>query len=118
MTDPTVAQTFRDLDLRDRRHGLTKIGYHFVIERDGKVKSGRALNEASMHDHLRLAKEAVSVCLIGGVDETGNPTNNFTDAQYDAFVHLAPTLKQAGIKTVKAVTPAITNHEVSCWFGQ
>lgn len=119
MTDPTKDLKFRDIDHRDRRHGLTKIGYHYVIERDGTVKHGRSLAEASIHEQrIESAKNAVSICLIGGVDESGNPTNNFTDSQYDAVVHLAVDLKvHCDLVRVKAVTLALTDFEVSKWVG-
>ena len=56
------------------------IGYHWVIERDGSVKQGRAIDDwgahVKGHNH-----ESVGICLVGGLDDEGQPHDNFTPIQ-------------------------------------
>lgn len=118
MTDPTQDLKFRDLDRRDRQHGLAKIGYHFVIDREGKVSTGRTQLEASVHDSFNIAKDAMSICLVGGVDASKQPANNFTDEQFDSLVHLVSNLRLGTptIKSIKLVTLAMSEDELRRWI--
>lgn len=102
MTPASEDLTRRDIDVRDRRHGFSKIGYHYVVRRDGTVEEGRPIETASMHDETSIAKESVSVCLIGGMGAKGEPQNNFTREQLDALGKL-----QFGL-SVRYVTPALS----------
>ena len=56
------------------------IGYHWVIERDGSVKQGRAVDDwgahAKGHNH-----QSVGICLVGGLNDDGQPDDNFTVLQ-------------------------------------
>jgi N-acetylmuramoyl-L-alanine amidase len=112
MTSPGENLTLAQLDRRDRQFGLSKVGYHFVIRRDGTVEVGRSLDEASMHDDLKLAKRSVSVCLVGGVNDKGEPSANFTDEQKDELVALM--LKHPELK-VQTATPSLTGEKILSW---
>jgi N-acetylmuramoyl-L-alanine amidase len=112
MTSPCENLTLAQLDRRDRQFGLSKVGYHFVIRRDGTVEVGRSLDEASMHDDLKMAKQAVSVCLVGGVNDKREPSANFTDEQKDELVALM--LKHPELK-VQAATPSLTGEKILSW---
>ena len=67
-----------------KQRGFKTIGYHFVIRRDGVVEPGRPLEVAGAHVYGHNA-DSVGVCLVGGIDENGKSTNNFTNAQWDAL---------------------------------
>lgn len=54
--------------------GLPHIGYHYVIDLSGAVRSGRGLNEVGAHAQNFNAR-SVGICLVGGVER---------DAQYTA----------------------------------
>lgn len=99
MTPSLVNLTRRDLYLKDLQRGYSDIGYHYVIERDGKLSEGRGLEYASIHDDFKYATKAVSVCLVGGLGESGEPLVNFTDAQWDSLLKLALD------KTIEKVVP-------------
>lgn len=62
--------------LRSFNPELKHIGYHFVIERNGRVMSGRSLEEIGAHVQGNNAK-SIGICLIG--------TDEFTDAQYQSL---------------------------------
>lgn len=57
------------------------IGYHFVIRRDGKVEDGRPVPIPGAHVK-GYNKTSIGICLVGGVDENGDPDANFTRDQW------------------------------------
>ncbi len=78
----------------DRRHRLEqrfRIGHHFVIRRDGTVEHGRAVDETGLHAR-GYNQTSIGVCLVGGVDKSGMPCDNFTDAQRGATAALLKKL--------------------------
>lgn len=52
------------------------IGYHFIIDRDGKIANGRDVGTAGAHTASKNAN-SIGVCLIGG--HGSNPTDKFLD---------------------------------------
>ncbi len=57
------------------------IGYHWVIERDGKIQHGR--HAQSQGAHVRGHNhESIGICLVGGMAENGDPEDNFTPEQW------------------------------------
>tara|TARA_Y100000593_G_scaffold45350_2_gene86287 strand:+ start:2775 stop:3152 length:378 start_codon:yes stop_codon:yes gene_type:complete len=66
------------------QRGFRTIGYHFFIKRDGSIERGRELREIGAHAYGKNAV-SVGICLAGGIDEDGNPENNFTSEQMDAL---------------------------------
>lgn len=69
-----------DIDQWHRARGWRKIGYHFVIRRNGTREYGRSLNERGAHvagyNHC-----SVGVCMAGGLNKEGKPEDNFTEDQ-------------------------------------
>jgi N-acetylmuramoyl-L-alanine amidase len=104
--------TGRDIDRRDRLHGYSKCGYHYVIQRDGVVYQGRQDREPSIHDD-NDAKAAISVCLVGGVDDFDTPSNNFTLPQLDSLRTLIRVHDPCGDTLVKIKTPAYTHSDLN-----
>ncbi len=80
------------IDRWHRERGWLKIGYHYVIKRDGTVETGRELEEVGAHAKGHNAI-SVGICLIGGLSEDNEPENNFTDEQWDALGTLVDSLK-------------------------
>lgn len=114
MTGPGFNLTGRDIDRRDRMRGFARIGYHYVIERDGKTFIGRPESDASVHDDESDAKRSVGICLVGGANERNGPDNNFTPQQHEALrrvCYLIGTDKR--ITSVVSKTLAITSDQVS-----
>lgn len=73
-----------DIDRMHRDRGFLKVGYHFVIRRDGIVQPGRKLTERGAHVEGHNAT-SVGICLIGGVTPKLRPQANFTPEQYAAL---------------------------------
>ena len=70
----------------------SKIGYHWVIRLDGTREPGRAMAVRGAHVAGNNIN-TVGICMIGGLDEDGKPTDTFTDLQYESLFELLFTLK-------------------------
>ncbi len=62
--------------VRNLNPTLKSIGYHFVIEIDGSIKTGRGLEEIGAHVQGSNAK-SIGICMVG--------TDKFTKAQWIAL---------------------------------
>ena len=75
----------QDIDRWHREKGWLKIGYHFVIKRDGTIEEGRHVNEIGAHAK-GYNSTSVSICLIGGMTEDlTKAEDNFTEDQWLAL---------------------------------
>lgn len=84
----------RDIDTWHKARGFKKIGYHYVIDLDGTIETGRDLNEIGAHcaGHNRTS---IGVCYIGGCALDGKtPMDTRTPAQKDALRRLLSLLKK------------------------
>lgn len=72
--------------------GWKEIGYHYVVEEDGRIVKGRDESIAGAHaaGHNR---RSIGVCYTGGLDRTGNPKDTRTPAQKVALVRLLRELR-------------------------
>jgi N-acetylmuramoyl-L-alanine amidase len=103
--------------------GWNDIGYHFVIDRDGKVAKGRDVSVAGAHVPKRNAN-SIGVCLVGG--HGSSPTDkfdkNFTPEQDAALRELIEDLQglHGGIEKVSGhndyANRACPGFKVSEWL--
>jgi len=89
--DPSAA----DIDRAHRQRGFSRIGYHYVVRKDGTVEEGRA--EGQVGAHCRdggMNPVSVGVCFSGhhGDDYHGVQGEEWTDAQRAAWHELAAGL--------------------------
>lgn len=80
-----------EIDVWHRERGFDGIGYHYVIRRGGEVEDGRPLSVAGAHVAGHNAR-TVGICLVGGIDDAGEPENNFTGEQFFALRELLAEL--------------------------
>lgn len=73
-------------------NGWSDIGYHFVIELDGVVKTGRPLHRTGAHTRGENIG-SIGVCYVGGIDKDKNPKDTRTEAQRMAMDKLINSLK-------------------------
>lgn len=74
-------ETIRDWHLK---RGWSDIGYHYVIELDGKIVPARPLDRVGAHCKGENTG-SIGICYIGGVDQDMNPKDTRTDAQKSAL---------------------------------
>tara|TARA_B100001059_G_C17766433_1_gene545866 strand:+ start:821 stop:1255 length:435 start_codon:yes stop_codon:yes gene_type:complete len=92
-TKPSMDTDATDIDRWHRERGWLKIGYHFVIKRDGTIEEGRNVDEVGAHAKGHNST-SVSVCMIGGVseDDVQVAENNFMDSQWTSLESVVDTL--------------------------
>lgn len=124
-TPPSNNASAADIDRWHRARGFVKIGYHFVVRRDGTVQKGRELTERGAHvedfNHC-----SIGVCLVGGVDETPKqkPEANFTQAQFSSLAVLLSGLRKQfpgaevqGHRDFPNVAKACPSFDVRHWLS-
>ena len=76
--------TVADIDRWHRARGFRKIGYHFVIYRNGDIHVGRSLSEIGAHCKGHNA-HSIGICYEGGLDAKGCPKDTRTPEQRSAM---------------------------------
>ena len=71
--------------------GWSDIGYHYVIELDGSIVTGRPLEQAGAHckGHNRTS---IGICYVGGLDKDMKPKDTRTEEQKSALTCLLSDL--------------------------
>ena len=92
-TKPRMDIGASDIDRWHRERGWLKIGYHFVIKRDGTVETGRELEEVGAHAKGHNAI-SVGICMVGGLSEDNEPETNFTADQWSSLENLVDDLTE------------------------
>lgn len=93
-TPPKMDIGAREIDRWHRSKGWFRIGYHFVIRRDGSVEHGREVHTVGAHA-AGYNDRSIGICLIGGVASDGKvPENNYTPAQWLTLEKLVAELEQ------------------------
>lgn len=94
---------------------LPSIGYHYVIDIDGQVLTGRHLDEVGAHA-AGFNAHSVGICLVGGAERSAR----YTRAQWEALAQLVLKLTaqlrippQSARRMYKATAPGY-NVVVGC----
>ena len=83
--------TIRGWHVNERK--WSDIGYHYVIELDGKVINGRPLERAGAHVR-GFNKNSIGICYVGGMTkDMKEPKDTRTDAQLKSLIDLLIELK-------------------------
>lgn len=72
--------------------GWDDIGYHYVIRRDGRLETGRPLEQVGAHARGHN-HNSVGICLIGGKSDDGAAECNYTQAQFKKLNALVSLLR-------------------------
>lgn len=81
-----------DIDRWHKAQGWSGIGYHYVIDIDGKVETGRAESQTGAHTKGHNAN-SIGICYIGGLDRDGKPKDTRTPEQRKSLAELVARLK-------------------------
>jgi N-acetylmuramoyl-L-alanine amidase len=102
--------------------GWSDIGYHFFIQRNGKIERGRPLERAGAHAKGFNSK-SIGICYAGGKAENGGPEDNRTDAQkralralIAALLHDFPAAEVLGHCDLPNVKKACPCFDVKTWY--
>ncbi len=77
--------TLADIDRWHKERGFATVdgitvGYHYVIQLDGTLETGRPHKRAGAHARGRN-RNSIGICYIGGLDKNMKPKNTLTAAQ-------------------------------------
>ena len=90
-----------DIDKMHKERGFAMIGYHFVIDLDGTIETGRPLSRDGAHCNTAgtsgraYNKHSIGIVYVGGLDRKGNPKDTRTPAQKKALLNLVYSLLDA-----------------------
>lgn len=123
-TTPTMDIGKAEIDKWHRKRKMLKIGYHYVIRRDGVLEEGRAHDV--MGAHVRGWNDvSMGICLVGGIDKDGTPEDNFTDEQKSALRSLLdylkghhPDAKVQGHRDFPGVAKACPCFDAGEWYAR
>jgi len=92
----SATEAGRDISLKEitrwhRARGFKTVGYHFLIHPDGRIDTGRKLDEIGAHSR-GYNFNSVGVCYIGGI-LNGEPWDTRTVAQIHTLRALDSVLK-------------------------
>lgn len=124
-TRPHMDWGAKEIDREHKRRGWAKIGYHYVIRRNGVLETGRKDNEVGAHAEGHNSN-SVAVCWVGGVnDDTLGPEDNRTDEQKKTLVSVIqflkaryPNAKVVGHRDLPNVKKACPSFSVSDWLKE
>ena len=85
------------------KKGMSKIGYHFVINLDGKIEKGRSVEYIGAHC-LGQNENSIGICYIGGLDKNKCPKDTRTAAQIRPMDYLLKDL----LKELRFIQPGLT----------
>lgn len=121
-TSPKMDVGAADIERWHRQRGFLAIGYHFVIRRNGKIEKGRAEDVIGAHVENHNAT-TIGICMVGGIDSTGAPENNFTPAQFETLHSLLkdlqtryPNTTVLGHRDFPKVAKACPSFDVRSWL--
>ena len=92
-TKPSMDIGLREIRQWHVQQGWLDVGYHYIIRRDGTVETGRPHDVVGSHVKGHNF-ESVGICMVGGIDDAGEPQDNFTGTQWvalKALVHEVST---------------------------
>ena len=96
-------QDFRAEDIKKwhLKRGFKDIGYHYIIDLDGKIEVGRPDEKVGAHVSGHNTN-SIGICYIGGLDSKDKPKDTRTDEQKHSMLNLiiALTLMYRDIKKV------------------
>lgn len=81
-----------DINEWHKARGWSKIGYHYVIRRDGSVETGRPEDKPGAHVAGHNTG-SLGICMIGGKARPGENPTNFTRQQWQTLETLVKRLK-------------------------
>ena len=85
--------TQKDLLRSHRARGMTCVGYHFYIRKDGYIWSTRPLEQVGAHAR-GYNQDSIGIAYEGGLDEQGHPADTRTEKQKFSLRALIRTLKK------------------------
>jgi N-acetylmuramoyl-L-alanine amidase len=104
-----------------KQRGWSDIGYHYVIRRSGQLEHGRPLEVVGAHAVGHNAR-SVGVCLVGGLNEQGQPSDEYAPEQLEVLRNVLEWLREhypatriVGHRDLPNVAKACPSFDVAAW---
>lgn len=81
----------KEIDQWHKKRGFAKVGYHFVIRRDGTIETGREIKEIGAHAQGHN-QSSIGICWVGGRSNDNKAEDNRTEEQKEALTKLITKL--------------------------
>ena len=91
---PEQTSSAADIDRWHKARGWSRIGYHYVVRRDGTIERGRPDEHIGAHCNGHNA-HSIGVCYEGGLDADGHSTDTRTPEQKATLLSLLRSLKKS-----------------------
>lgn len=113
-TPPEMDIGVKEIDRWHRKRGWLRIGYHWVIRRNGNLEAGRDESQAGAHT-IGFNNKSIGICIVGGIRDTDSmaPEDNFTDEQWETLKDLLSRL-QAIYPTAKIIGHRDVDKDRAC----
>jgi N-acetyl-anhydromuramyl-L-alanine amidase AmpD len=112
-----------DIEQWHKKRGWRTIGYHAVIRRDGAMEDGRPIEDKGAHVKGHNAN-SIGICVVGGVNQGGQPDFNFTrdqmftlEALIDSYKDEFPHATVCGHRDFEGVDKACPCFDVGAWYS-
>jgi N-acetyl-anhydromuramyl-L-alanine amidase AmpD len=96
-----------------RLKGRLWVGYHFILDRKGNIETGRSLDQVGGHAP-GFDSQSIGICLAGGMDQEGNPADNFTKDQRENLLTLLTYLHTQFPQAIVVGHRDLPNATISC----
>jgi len=122
-TPPSLDIGVKEIDAWHKKQGWARVGYHYVIRRNGQLEKGRPEDKAGAHvkgfNHC-----SIGICLVGGLDNKRVAASEFTPEQWATLgvlvdeLHIKyPTAEILGHKDFPDVNKACPCFDVKKWWA-
>ena len=85
--------TVEDIRRWHLKRGFIDCGYHYVVEQDGTISTGRPLSSIGAHCRGHNS-HSIGICYVGGLDKGGHPADTRNEAQKRVLRELLTQLHQ------------------------
>lgn len=92
-TKPSQSIGVKEIRRWHKKRGWSDIGYHYVIRQDGTTEDGRPNQRVGAHAKGHN-KHSLGICLVGGLDDLGNPSPEYSKGQRRSLRKLVDFLKE------------------------
>lgn len=120
-TKPSQDIGAAEIDQWHRDKGWSRIGYNYVIRRDGSLEIGRE-EGAELAHAAGFNKNSIAICMVGGISEHNVAEANFQSGQWitlrrlvDFFKLKYPTAEIMGHRDLPGVIKDCPSFDVKTW---
>lgn len=107
--------TVEEIDKWHKARGFDMVGYHYIIDLQGKVHKGRCITQVGAHAKGHNTN-SIGICYVGGLDQDKNAKDTLRPIQKNSMSSLLLALKWVLRKPLKVVGHnKLSNKQCPCF---